>query len=135
MCECFSFLILCSQIAARTRVNRAESRRLRCFLSSSTVCMIKPDRPPYCSFMTIGVFWVRPCPFSLVLERRRAYDLALILFALAEILASRWSSLHLRANPSRGSRSTQNLRFQGTPRHLPHLFYSRWERLEEKAKN
>lgn len=22
-------------------------------------CMIKPDRPPYCSFDTIGVFWVR----------------------------------------------------------------------------
>jgi NADPH oxidase len=23
-------------------------------------CMIKPDRPPFCSFNTIGVFWVRP---------------------------------------------------------------------------
>ena len=22
-------------------------------------CMIKPDRPPYCSYNTIGVFWVR----------------------------------------------------------------------------
>lgn len=22
-------------------------------------CMIQPDRPPYCSFNTIGVFWVR----------------------------------------------------------------------------
>jgi NADPH oxidase len=23
-------------------------------------CMIQPDRPPYCSWNTIGVFWVRP---------------------------------------------------------------------------
>lgn len=25
-------------------------------------CMIKPDRPPYCSYNTIGVFWVSPRP-------------------------------------------------------------------------
>ena len=29
-------------------------------------CMIKPDRPPYCSFNTIGVFWVRICNYGLV---------------------------------------------------------------------
>lgn len=27
--------------------------------TSYAVCMIKPDRPPFCSFMSIGVFWVR----------------------------------------------------------------------------
>lgn len=29
-------------------------------------CMIKPDRPPYCSFNTIGVFWASFFHFSLV---------------------------------------------------------------------
>ncbi|KAL7414878.1 NADPH oxidase B [Mrakia frigida] len=28
-----------------------------CWQLHGMFCMIKPDRPPYCSFMTIGVFW------------------------------------------------------------------------------
>ena len=29
-------------------------------------CMIKPDRPPYCSFNTIGVFWVSGRSYILI---------------------------------------------------------------------
>ena len=32
-------------------------------------CMIKPDRPPYCSYNTIGVFWVSSCMLSVINER------------------------------------------------------------------
>lgn len=38
-------------------------------------CMIKPDRPPYCSFNTIGVFWV-----SVVLEIVRYYQTTYVCF-------------------------------------------------------
>lgn len=34
-----------------------------CWQLHGMFCMIKPDRPPYCSSNTIGVFWVCP-PFS-----------------------------------------------------------------------
>lgn len=36
-------------------------------------CMIKPDRPPYCSFNTIGVFWVGA--FSCSFVRGTCFDL------------------------------------------------------------
>jgi NADPH oxidase 2 len=31
-----------------------------CWQLHGMFCMIKPDRPPYCSWNTIGVFWVHP---------------------------------------------------------------------------
>lgn len=31
-----------------------------CWQLHGMFCMIKPDRPPYCSWNSIGVFWVRP---------------------------------------------------------------------------
>jgi NADPH oxidase len=34
-----------------------------CWQLHGMFCMIKPDRPPYCSWNTIGVFWVRPPRF------------------------------------------------------------------------
>ena len=38
-----------------------------CWQLHGMFCMIKPDRPPYCSWNTIGVFWVRlPSCLSLV---------------------------------------------------------------------
>jgi NADPH oxidase len=30
-----------------------------CWQLHGMFCMVKPDRPPYCSWTTIGVFWVR----------------------------------------------------------------------------
>jgi len=34
-----------------------------CWQLHGMFCMIKPDRPPFCSWNTIGVFWVRLFPF------------------------------------------------------------------------
>lgn len=36
-----------------------------CWQLHGMFCMIKPDRPPYCSYTTVGVFWV--CFFLLFL--------------------------------------------------------------------
>lgn len=75
--------------------------------------MIKPDRPPYCSFMNIGVFWVG----ALHSARRPALELTEVstpsCARRTEILAAGWDHVHQRAHPARGPRTTQNLRLQG----------------------
>lgn len=53
-------------------------------------CMIKPDRPPYCSSNTIGVFWVSL--YVLIPQH--------MLIRFPALLAGRWSYLDLGAHPS-----------------------------------
>jgi hypothetical protein len=59
-------------------------------------CMIKPDRPPYCSWNTIGVFWVRPLDFFLGPGMK--FDELLAIYAA--LLARRRRHLDLGARPS-----------------------------------
>jgi hypothetical protein len=52
--------------------------------------MIQPDRPPYCSANTIGVFWVSVAPHAGHACRAiREYA------KIAEILAPRWGRVDL----------------------------------------
>lgn len=75
--------------------------------------MIKPDRPPYCSFMNIGVFWVG----ALNSTPRPALKLTEVSTPSCarrpEILAAGWDHVHQRAHLARGPRTIQNLRLQG----------------------
>jgi len=53
-------------------------------------CMIQPDRPPFCSFNTIGVFWVSLSQSAVTFSLNTKYMVAL--------LACRWRYLDLRAH-------------------------------------
>jgi hypothetical protein len=70
-------------------------------------CMIKPDREPFCSFNSIGVFWVRE-------SLQPNFRLSLNKNFLA-ILACWWSHLDVRTDFTRSSLTSQDLHLQGHP--------------------
>lgn len=69
-------------------------------------CMIKPDRQPFCSFNSIGVFWVR--------ELFRS-NFGPSLNDFIALLAYWWPHLDVRTDSTRSSFTSQDVHLQGHP--------------------